>query len=371
MAEPTFKPRPSTFTPGRQFADSISTTRLRVVLARLLPTWDRFRIEKAIHALRLWGHRAVFDVNKCPSPFGTRVFTGRELLTLFLDDAFFQTVTRGRAEPLLVLTNDGVRVNYSPSASFVGGLGHVDKLLRVCGELGITLETGVRTRNGEASVGQILRYAVSHFDLGQELEWSLEALARYLVPLPGWTNRFGEAFTFDKVTQYMCDRRAGEGPCLGTHVPYALCVILGLDRREGFLSRSMAHRAEEHLRSLSGYLEAHQTQDGTWRRRWAPGMAPLGPGEDDSHFAALTLVGHHLEWVAIAPPECRPSERCVRRAIAFALEVAERLSYIEINNNYHLFTHIGRALCLLAGVEVPEAYRILLGQEAAEDTAVT
>ncbi|MGO9471242.1 MAG: hypothetical protein ACLQIB_47485 [Isosphaeraceae bacterium] len=371
MPEPTFKPRASTLTPGHQFADSISTARLKVVLARLLPTWDKFRIDKSIHALRLWGHRAVFDINKYPSPFGTRVFTGRELLTLFLDDAFFRAVTRGRAEPLSVLTNDGVRLDYSPSVSFVGGLGHIDKLLRVCGELGITAETGVRTRNGESNVGQILQYAVSHFDLGQELEWSLEALARYLVPLPGWTNRFGETFTFDKVTQYMCDRRMGEGACFGTHLPYTLCVVLGLDRRENFLSRSIARRAEEHLRSISGCLETHQTEDGTWPHRWAAGTAASRSNKDDSHFAALTLVGHHLEWIAIAPPECRPSERCVRKAIAFALDVAERLPTAEINNNYHLFTHIGRALCLLAGVEVLEAYRVLLHQEAAEGPAVT
>ncbi len=198
--------------------------------------------------MRLWGADAIFDTERYRVPFSSRVYTGRELLSLFLDDHYFRRFVVS-VDPIMRVTDNGVMVEESSTRlRMEGELVHVDKLLRACAEIGIAPSVFVRASNGESSVGEMVRFSIARFDARQELEWTLEALARYIVPAPGWTNRFGEAFTFDDAIQILVERKRGEGPCLGIHVPYVLAILLRLDDGYRFLRNSSRLLVTRYLR---------------------------------------------------------------------------------------------------------------------------
>ncbi len=179
-------------------------------------------------------------------------------------------------EPLLTMTDDGVTVeSKSATARMEGDLAHVDKLLRVCGELGIARDTFIRTSNGESSIGGLVRGAMSKFDSGQEIEWTIEGLARYLVPSPGWANRFGQFYTFDNAVERLVGRKMGTGACFGSRIPYALAVLVRLNERYEFLKHSSHAKAIRYLIDVSRLQGASVLERDMAR--------PLGTGDANFH----------------------------------------------------------------------------------------
>ncbi len=77
-------------------------------------------------------------------------------------------------------------------------------------------------------------------------------------------------------------------------------------------------------------------------------------------MAGLTLMGHHMEWIAFAPPDVRPSEGCLVRALEFLIGQTPLLVDSAVREYYHLLTHVGNALCHYAGVKAMSAYKLLL-----------
>jgi hypothetical protein len=352
---------PASVRPADGIGGLASTDDVKPTLARLLPCWGIFKLSRAIHALRLWGPDAVFDVDRYRTPYAARVYTGRELLSLFLDHRHFARVVSS-APPILTATDHGVIVeSNSGSIRMEGDLAHIDKLLRVCGELGISRDTFMRTSNGESTVGDMVRGSIAMFDPGQELEWTVEGLGRYLAPTVGWSNRFGEPYTFDQAVGRLTSRAKGTGSCFGTHTPYALAILLRLDDEYKFLKRSSRADIVRYLQDVSRLLEDCQTSNGNWRFRWAPAVPSLVEDSDEYRtVAGLTVMGHHMEWIAFAPPKARPGPRCVKMALNFLIENTPQLSDSAVHQYYHQLSHIGRALCHYAGVEPTSAYKLFV-----------
>lgn len=350
---------PVSVPPSEGIAGLVSRSDLKAALGLLLPSWDVLTLSKAAHALRLWGIDAVFGERHHPSPVRSRIFTGRELLSIFLDHRFFLRFFR--LEPLLRLTDYGVLVEkYSGPVRMDAGLVHVDYLLRTCAELGVPSDTSVRTCDGESTVGGMVRYSMASFDPGQELEWTVEGLARYVAPAHGWVNRFGQYHTFDETVGAILSRQRGEGSCLGTHVPYTLAVLLRIDEKEPILGDSSRAKAVEYLKEASKLLEEEQLGNGTWPVRWVPAI-PEYEGVDREELrtrAGLILMGHHLEWFAMTPADLRPGSGGVRRALDFVVEAVPRLSESAVQEYYYLVSHVGKALCYYAGVDPARDYEL-------------
>lgn len=355
--------RPHQVRPGPAPA-LLTEGQLAPILAKLIPTWESFKVSKAIHALRLWGPDATFGDPKSASPFHTRVFTGRELLGLFLDHRQYLRSVHATS-PILEDSDDGVIVRYkSASRRLEGDLAHVDKLLRVCGELDIPSDFRIRTPGRETTLREVVRGAVANFDASQELEWSVEAFARYFEDAKSWTNRFGETFGFDEAVQALAGRGVGKSPCFGTHLPYALTMLYRLDDSVPRLGRASKETIRALLRGFSDDLERSQRDDGSWPMTWSGGVV-LSPevrrNEDPAVDLTLrlTVLGHHLEWIGFAPEDLRPGLASIRRAVDFALESFHRVPLSIVEDQYHALTHLGKALCTFAGVRHTESDRLL------------
>ncbi len=71
-------------------------------------------------------------------------------------------------------------------------------------------------------------------------------------------------------------------------------------------------------------------------------------------------MGHHMEWVAFAPPDSRPSAVCLKKALRFIVRNAPLLADSAVQEYYHLLTHVGRAICHFAGIEPTSAYKLFV-----------
>ncbi|MDR2642113.1 MAG: hypothetical protein LBC74_04900, partial [Planctomycetaceae bacterium] len=65
------------------------------------------------------------------------------------------------------------------------------------------------------------------------------------------------------------------------------------------LSEKNRNRAEQWIKNVAKIVEKNQLPDGTWERDWGK-TGQKGFLYGDKTLDAITLIGHHLEWIAIA-----------------------------------------------------------------------
>jgi len=74
----------------------------------------------------------------------------------------------------------------------------------------------------------------------------------------------------------------------------------------------------------------------------------------------IICTGHHLEWMAQAPPELRPSRDIVGSAVRGVLELVREFTIYDRSQSYLELTHLARALCLMKNqspVEVVQSWK--------------
>jgi hypothetical protein len=342
-------PQPIRIEPSKDLIELVPYAQLRSLLTTLSPCWPVIKTSKVIHALRLWGPDAAFPDNVFSKPFVAPVLTGRQLLSYLIDHEMYARFAPGTS-PLLALESHGIRVRLDAGeyvGSRVGPLGHYDDLVTCCAELGMPSNTRVVAANGTATINDLLRYCVYSFSIHQDLEWTAEALARYLSPRSRWVNRFGEIYSFDDVATTMMRRGHGAGVCLGTHVVYSLVCLLRISELYPILSQDVTRRVEDFVRQTSILIEDSREQDGAWRRNWGPNVTASLTNAAEDFAACLIVTGHHLEWIALAPPHLRPEPQAIRRAVAAILERVQRFSPYERYDMFLPLSHLARALCLM------------------------
>jgi|SRR5579875_148173 len=95
------------------------------------------------------------------------------------------------------------------------------------------------------------------------------------------------------------------------------------------------------------------------RRPWGPRWSPtISISKKDEQLLSLTATGHHLEWVAIAPPDLRPPKAAIAKAIEGVLRIWQKPGWftsVAYSECYLDLTHLARALCLLLGNTDPNA----------------
>jgi len=361
------RPDPVAIPPVGDLADLVPEEPLRNLLRKLPPCWPAIKTSKVMHAFRLWGPGAVFSDGAFIRPFSAPVLSGKQFTDYLLDHRAFRRLAPG-SSPLLVRAPDGVEVRtYADEyvGTFAGGLGHDDDLLAACGEVGLPAATPVVTESGEATVGDLVRHSLSSFSIHQELEWTAEALARYLAPRPRWENRFSETFSFDRVVQELIGRPFGKGSCLGTHVPNALVCLYRMAEHHPILSARCRDRIAQYLKAASKLVTESRQPSGVWGGAWGPGADAVLKTPRDQATGSLVSTGHHLEWIAMAPPGLRPKRSVIQAAVEGILVEADRFNAYERSELYLEFSHLARGLSLLknrtpseaAGVRGAEAPR--------------
>jgi hypothetical protein len=322
---------------------------LEAIVALGLPTWNAVKATYALHALRVW-RQDDFASDLIRSPFGAPVYSGKALLRLFLDQDFARR-TVPAWESVLKWTVQGIAARFEPtfSSNYVGVLRHQDDLLAACAVAGVPLSSPVTVDGNSGTLRDVLRCSIATFNSKNELEWTIVAYAHYLSPVNNWTNRFGETYSFDDCVDLLLKRPKEKAACLGIHIPYALCTLLRVDKQTPIISARTRGRCEAYLKEISAALERNQLPDGRWPVKWwQPDISNRKPPSTmGSVFVSITVAGHHLEWIALAPRHVRPSVESIATCVSSACRVARLLPRLEISELYPPFSHLVRAVCLL------------------------
>lgn len=338
--------RPLQVEAKRIYSDFISEKDLQCLLDLMKPYWEYHRVGDALHALRLWGSEIAFpDESPYPVPLGVRVWQPRDMLGLYLDENAFREEFPS-SQPYFFISPHGLGER---KASDLAATVHDNNFLHLAAEIGLPIDTPLLWGGRRFTLADVFDHSFYWFDLAQELEFTAVAYGMYLLPRASWTNRFGESYSLDRVAEELVDRDLTKCSCYGTHVPYALAVLLAVDEQEPVLSDQVSQKARRRLRVFADNLEKSQSAAGWWNRKWTPELRSKKPFESEE-IELVRSTGHHLEWIALAPAECRPSDACVRRTIQRLLNVLSKFhSNIPPAYFFSACSHAGRALVLLSG----------------------
>lgn len=339
--------RPLVFDPPGDLANTVSDKELEHILELLEPYWEYWRASDLLHALRLWGPDAVFPpraVFKLPDNVGS--IASAEMLGFFLDERQYRRRYPGAKTYFFPRSGGlGVREGTQPSVT-----AHRDDFLALAAELGLPTDTLLRWGNEPSHLRSVFAYSFKWFHPHQELEFTSVAYAYYLQAGANWTDRFGMRHDLNEVVEQLLAKDLTRCACYGTHVPYALAILLSRHSKEPCLSQETYNKAETALKYYSRDLVDSQSGAGYWSRRWCRKMqtAKAVEGED---VEWIRCTGHHLEWIALVRPELRPPQENIRRAIRYLMKALGQRSTSNLSrgNSFNESSHAARALVLLKG----------------------
>jgi hypothetical protein len=188
---------------------------LSMALSRSHSYWSPMLLSVSLHLIRVWSTSFEFpEVPNAPTPY-----SGEQLLKGLSNNAESR---RQQDEPeyssLFERTKHGIRVTTVTDIGqdYYNGAGHVDQLIAVFGELGISKNTPIIVSDQDkGSVEELINESIARFSLDQEIEWTAIAYSYWLTPNQSWTNRFGESFCFDDLASRVSKTTPGDGACDG------------------------------------------------------------------------------------------------------------------------------------------------------------
>ena len=170
----------------------------------------------------------------------------------------------------------------------------------------------------------------------------LRRTTAYLGTNQDWVNRYGEANSIERLALTLTELLPGNGPCLGTHTPYAIAFVLRVDEQAPVLSQTGRDQIKLSLLKYLDILRLNQRSNGAWGKDWTIESAQT-PGTLDAS-AELLATGHHLEWLALLPQDIAVPADMVRRAVEFLVSEIKNATNENLRTNYTAYSHAGCAL---------------------------
>ncbi|AMV16297.1 hypothetical protein [Planctomyces sp. SH-PL14] len=321
--------------------DLVSDADLAAVLEQVQPRFDRKNLAPNFveHALRIWGVNAQFQ--------DPAVLSGADMTTFLTDHRSFIASWGQETMPLLIDRQDGLAVRWTKEP---GGSVHHDHWLASLTEAGISLDHtvyGPSLRRG-MTIENVVEESVRDFRLDErEAEWTAMAFGLWFAPeTHRWTGGDGRRYSFDLIAQRLMRGQKQLGVCVGTHRVYSLAVLLRLDEEYKILSPDVRQAVWDHLASVRDAIAKSQFPDGHWPSNWPDAeLAVEKPIEEELHKKVIA-TGHHLEWMAIAPPELHVSDEQLKKACDWVIKTTVEQTPAEILQRYTFFSHVGNALAL-------------------------
>jgi hypothetical protein len=219
---------------------------------------------------------------------------------------------------------------------------HPNQSLAALAELGLARDEIIRMKGSRHTVAEVVRTVLATFSWQDDLEWTAVGLAHYLPPLSHWTNQYGEKISFDDICNRLCCIPMGQGNCFGTHVCYALAVLLAADVQESILREETRRAARARLIQATQELNRTQRADGSWPGVWCLSADPAATAP----LAPLVVAGHSLEWLALAPEDVSVSSTVLERGCNYLLTHILEESPSRLAAYYCPYSHAGTALKL-------------------------
>lgn len=316
----------------------VSDDELAAVLAKVQPRFSQSQLKPNFveHALRTWGLNAEFQ--------DPAVMSGRALKDYLVDHGRYLAAWGDDVEPLLLDRPAGVAIRWGKET---GASVHHDHWLASLTEAGVNLHEPVFTPNRRMTVHEVLQQALRDFRVDEsETEWSALAFGLWLPSTNHWTTNTGREVSFDILAERLMRGDKKLGVCAGTHRVYSLMVLLRLDDAHHILSPSTRQLVYQHLERVRDLITVSQFPDGHWPSNWADGADAVAHPITDEFHKQVIATGHHLEWLAIAPPELHPPREQILKAADWAVRTTTSQSQSGILSRYTFFSHVGNALAL-------------------------
>jgi hypothetical protein len=313
-------------------------------------------------ALRAWGVSARFG--------DPAVMSGEEMRDFLLDHSRYAASWGDDSHtlaPLLIDRPGGVSVRWAMRQDTSV---HHDHMLACLTEAGVSLSQPVYAPSGRnLTLNDILQEALRDFRLDEEeTEWSTLAFASWLPPTKSWQTDTGRTVTFDMLAERLIRGKKDIGVCLGTHRVYSLMLLWRLDREYDILTDQTSAHIFNHLKQVRDLIVLSQFPDGHWPANWPDGKAAVdNPRPASNHDVIAT--GHHLEWLAIAPPELHPPREMVRKAARWLIEDTTSKTNEELYLDYTFYSHVGNALAMWRRTHPAEFWRTWSRQHPGDDQA--
>jgi hypothetical protein len=347
----TCREQPLKVSPNPGLEKAVTDQDLLTVLCAALPWWNPPTVPSAFHELKLWGRNCVFTQQMLGKG---RERTGEHLVNILLSDKACKSDTAGSGNTYLLDSPFGIRVVLwgSPDGSDYRAEAHYGQLLQILGEVGLPSSCPVKSSSARVgTIRDLYQDAIRMYSSVNELEFIACALGYWHPAQDTWEDQFGITHTFDDLMAKLISTPFGEGSCGGAHVPYAVVTLLRVNEQTTILTESSCRKARKYLIRLSHLLQLNFA-GGAWDKFWPSGK-PIKFLWGDELLDRITITGHHLEWIALAPPEVRPSEQEVRRAVMALREDVESLPALRHQSFKTMLpvSHAARALSLLRGVD--------------------
>lgn len=303
----------------------------RVALPPRLPKYPLGVIQ---HVLHLWGLEVPF---------------GKLFLAAITNNSTFRRLCVTRFHHLLSVSSFGVQVRCTADQGMGSewGVTHPGAYIHLMAELGIPATYRLSLGHGtEATLADAIRDTAKRTHLAVELEWIVAGLCRYLADR-SWKNRFGQLFSFDKLALELVARNFGEGPCFGTHVPYALATLLAVHAQAPILSPATADAVRRRLCDYAARVTLCQKSDGSIDKTWAI-VTPrtkryLAVTLGNRELESVSITGHHLEWMTISLPETRPDDSVLEGCASYLVRSIPRFRSA-VKSDWHVYLPISHAV---------------------------
>jgi len=281
----------------------------------------------------------------------SEISDGRVVLALLtnsdIGQAYFGT-------PPLITTRSGARfVPMNRHVPLPSMELHRDQTLAAFAELGIPLTFPIRVKGSEYRLDEALRDSLANFDLHQdELPWTTVAYSLYLPPLRSWSNRYGESYSFDDLARALLRTSFTRASCGGTHVLYALTIMLRVNQVRQIVSEETRSAICEWMEKKISLATNHQAADGSWQPGWwkLPSEGAPAQPKPAKQSEVLATTGHVLEWLLYLPSEMRPTQDTFSRGglwLLFQLHAATAPDQVKD------FCSYAHACCVLRWLMTP------------------
>ncbi|MDR1480602.1 MAG: hypothetical protein LBJ00_16860 [Planctomycetaceae bacterium] len=335
--------------------DTVMEKHIFVALSASLPLWHPPSVPSLVHELKLWGKNCHFTREMV----GGEGRDGQLMLKTLLSDKLCSehTVVLGGGKGGVYLVDSPYGIHPIQSGSYDAveyrAETHFGKLTMLMALSDVPISTPATTSSGRGgTIADILHDTIMNFDWDKELEFVGCSLTLWLPPEKSWTNQFDDRFTFDELMDRLLTIPLGKGTCGGCHVPYTVVTLLRVNEQCPILTYKTQRSAKMWLRNVVCLLEKNQLSDGSWSRDWG------NTGQQDTLYGddlldKITIVGHHLEWQAVAPVDCRLSRECIKRAV---IAVNRQIEQLPVPRHRSFKTilpcsHVAKAMCMLYGCD--------------------
>lgn len=339
--------RPLDVAPLYNDPEVVSDEELAAVLYQVQPAFapENLKPNYVEHALRTWRVTATFQE--------PGLMSGEDMRDFLLDYGRFALSWGPEVDPLIEARDTGIYVRWGRDQ---GASVHHDHTLACITEAGVPLDFHVRAASRpDATLKDMVEQALFDFRLDErETEWSAMAFGLWLPPVANWTNGEGRELNFDLIARRQIRGHKQYGVCGGTHRVYSLMMLLRINEQYPILSDTVRAEVYAFLESVRDILIVTQFPDGHWPYNWPDGKKAVDhPGDHDA-YRDVIATGHHLEWLAIAPPDLHPPREMVHKAAKWIIENTTSKSRKEIQENYTFYSHVGNALALWRQTSPPD-----------------